>query len=222
MQSVGQTNNRNGRPPGSRNRRTEEIWRLLEARGDKDPIDFLSNYVSNGPDEGLRVAAANYILPYKHSKCGPTPAPRYVDDPISIPDFANIQEAQNFLADIARRAGAGELELASANDISNLVKNWVMSVTAQDELQLKIAKEAPQGPQEIHITGGLPPLPGTSINMSNEPMNGHNGHVIDHVPNNSENGQTVTPSLPQSDEPQANLHSPDDGLICATLTPIQI
>ena len=136
----GSSGNPNGRPPGSRNKRTTEIWEILEQRGDKDPLDFLSDLVTNGKDEGLRVAAANYILPFKHSKRGPTPAPRYVEDAIAIPDFANIQEAQNFRADIARRSGAGELELQSALDISTLVKNWILSVTAQDELQLKIAK----------------------------------------------------------------------------------
>ena len=112
-------------------------------------------------------------MPYKYSKRGTLQAPRYVEDAISIPDFTNIQEAQNFLADIARRAGAGELELASANDISNLVKNWVLSVTAQDELQLKIAKEHPQGPQEIRIEGGLPELPGTNVIMPH--INGASG-----------------------------------------------
>ena len=118
---LGQTNNPNGRTPGSRNKRTEDVWKASEARGDKDPLDFLSALITNEATEaGLRVAAANYILPYKHSKRGPTPAPRYVDDPITIPDFANIQEAQNFLADIARRSGAGELELQSALDVSTL------------------------------------------------------------------------------------------------------
>jgi hypothetical protein len=79
-------------------------------------------------------------MPYKYSKRGTLQAPRYVEDAIAIPDFASIQDAQNFLADIARRSGAGELELQSALDISTLVKNWILSVTAQDELQLKIAK----------------------------------------------------------------------------------
>ena len=104
----------------------EDVWKALEARGDKDPLDFLSALITNDLTEpGLRVAAANYILPFKHSKRGPTPAPRYVEDAIAIPDFASIQEAQNFLADIARRSGAGELELQSALDISTLVKNWI-------------------------------------------------------------------------------------------------
>jgi hypothetical protein len=202
---LGHTNNPNGRPVGSRNRRTNEIFNRLEARGDLDPADHLSSIVTdpNKPAE-LRAQAANFLMPYKYSKRGTLQAPRYVEDAIAIPDFTNIQEAQNFLADIARRAGAGELELASANDISNLVKNWVLSVTAQDELQLKIAKENPQGPQEIRIEGGLPPLPGTNVIMDDTALGRRNGKVIDHAQNDSVNGQVVSSALAQSDEPPAN------------------
>ena len=145
-------------------------------------------------------------MPYKYSRRGTLQAARYVEDAIAIPDFTNIQEVQNFLADIARRAGAGELELASANDISNLVKNWVLSVTAQDELRLKIAKENPQGPQEIRIEGGLPALPGTNVIMDDTALgrvNGNNGKVIDHAPNDSVNGQVVSSALAEFDEPPA-------------------
>jgi hypothetical protein len=101
-------------------------------------------------------------------------------------NFKSVQEALDFLASISQRAGAGELELQSANDVSNLVRNWIMGVTAQDELQLKIAKENPQGPQEIHIVGGLPPMPGTAILPGDSQLNGNhviNGHkTIDHEP----------------------------------------
>ena len=95
-----------------------------------------------------------------------------------------MQDALDFLAGITRRAAAGELELQISTDISNLVKNWILSVTAQDELQLKIAKENPQGPVEIRIEGGLPSLPGTDIlpgdsQLNGPRMNGH-GPVIDH------------------------------------------
>lgn len=94
----------------------------------------------------------------------------------------NVQAAQDFLAEIAHRAGAGELELQVANDISNLVKNWILSVTAQNELDLKISASNGGSDQTIHIVGGMPALPGTNINMAKEPMlNGHaNGHVIEH------------------------------------------
>ena len=125
------------------------------------------------------------LLPYRYSKLGSSPAPRFVEDAIQVSDFKSVEAAQDFLAELARRSAAGELELQCATDISNLVKNWVLSITAQDELQLKISKENPQGPQEIHIVGGMPALPGTNIIMDKEPslngsaINGH-GPVIEH------------------------------------------
>jgi hypothetical protein len=86
------------------------------------------------------------------------------------------------------------------------VKNWVLSVTAQDELQLKIAKENPQGPIEIRVTGGLPTLPGTNINMASEPsINGFtNGQVIEHdgtraLDDGSATDESSTTSSPEPD-----------------------
>ena len=177
----GNNSNPRGRPKGSLNRRTQEVLDLI--KDNKDPLVAPSELITNNQDPSVVATASSILAPYLHSKRGTLQAPRYVKDAIAIPDFTNIQEAQNFLADIARRAGAGELELASANDISNLVKNWVLSVTAQDELQLKIAKENPQGPQQITVTGGLPSLPGTDIIPGPSLLNGHNGHgaVIDHA-----------------------------------------
>ena len=169
------TRNPNGRPVGSRNRRTKDIFDRLEARGDLDPADHLSAIVTNpNKSKELRAQAANFLMPYKYSKRGTSVAPRFCEDAIAVPSFTSIQEALDFQAEIARRAGAGELELQISQDISNLVRNWVLSVTAQDELQLKIAKENPQGPQEIRIIGGMPALPGTNVIMQAEPsLNGH-------------------------------------------------
>jgi hypothetical protein len=57
-----------GRPKGSRNRRTKEIIDRLQARGDLDPIDFLSTIVTNEEEpKELRVQASNVLLPYLHS-----------------------------------------------------------------------------------------------------------------------------------------------------------
>ena len=186
------------------NRRTQEVLDLI--KDNKDPLVALSELITNNQDPSIVATASSILAPYLHSKRGTLQAPRYVEDAISIPDFTNIQEAQNFLADIARRAGAGELELASANDISSLVKNWVLSVTAQDELQLRIAKENPQGPQQIHILGGLPDLPGTAVIMDETAV----GRVIEHNHNGHEYGHNVTPPLPQSDQPQPNPLSSQD------------
>jgi hypothetical protein len=168
-----------GRPKGSVNRRTQEVLDLIKERGDTDPLVVLSEIASKSQVPEHRISASNILAPYLHSKRGTIPAPRYAED-IQVPHFVSIQEAQNFLADIARKAGAGELELQCANDISNLVKNWILSVTAQQDYELKLAAQG-GGDATIRITGGMPALPGTNIDMRNE-LTSTNGHVIDHVP----------------------------------------
>ena len=55
-----------------------------------------------------------------------------------------------FLAMLSQRAGAGELELQSALDVSTLVKNWILSKQSSEELELKrLAQGADHGDQRI-------------------------------------------------------------------------
>jgi hypothetical protein len=68
-------NNLGGRPKGSRNRRTQEIFDIFEARGDKDPIDVLSDLITHTSNEKLKVQACNILAPYKHSKRSTAPTP---------------------------------------------------------------------------------------------------------------------------------------------------
>ena len=37
------------------------MFDLLESRGDRDPIDFLSDYIQNCKDEALRIQAASIV-----------------------------------------------------------------------------------------------------------------------------------------------------------------
>src|SRR6516164_412506 len=86
-----------GRPKGSRNKRTEEIFLRLAQRGYKHPADILSELASDTsrPAE-LRATCANMLLPYMVSKKGATPASRFVDQQIEVPNFQTIEEAQAF------------------------------------------------------------------------------------------------------------------------------
>jgi hypothetical protein len=69
----GQSGNPDGRPVGARNRRTQELWDRLEASGRTDPADYLASVVDDEKaDAGLRVTAANALMPYKYSKRGLT------------------------------------------------------------------------------------------------------------------------------------------------------
>ena len=92
----GQVANPNGRPVGSRNKRTKELLEMLEARGDKDPLDFLSDIITNGTDPVLKVQAAGIAIKYSHSQIAATPAPRYVEHPITLPDFTAVEDGEFF------------------------------------------------------------------------------------------------------------------------------
>jgi hypothetical protein len=161
----GQSGNPAGRPKGSRNRRTVEMFELLESRGDKDPIDFLSDYITNGKDDNLKVQAANIVAPYKHSKQSTTPAPQFIPEPITVPNFASIEEAETYLASLPLLLGKGELDSQTALELSQLIRNWISAKFDHEELQMRLAAHGGYAEQRITIHGGLPPLPGTNITM---------------------------------------------------------
>jgi Family of unknown function (DUF5681) len=184
----GQSGNPNGRPKGSRNKRTQEIFEVLEGRGDKDPIDYLSEVVTGGTDEALRITAANYLLPYKHSKRSSAPTPRFIETPVTVPAFHSVQEAEAYLAHLPVLLGKGELDSQSALELSTLTKNWLDALYARQEYDLKLQAQGGGSEQTITITGGLPRMPGHEglIMPGDDPnkrLNGHNSHgpVIEHA-----------------------------------------
>ena len=147
----GTTPNPRGRPPGSRNKRTQELLDLIQSRGDKDPLDFLSEVISgNGeyPAE-LKVTASNILAPYVHSKRGALVAPRFIGEPVQVPDFQTTEDAEKFLADLSRRVGLGELDFQSGLDLSTMTKNWISAKYEREELQLKIAAQGHPGQDPI-------------------------------------------------------------------------
>jgi hypothetical protein len=64
----GVASNPTGRPKGARNRRTQEVLDLIEGRGDKDPLDALSEIVTINKDAAIVATASNILAPYLHSK----------------------------------------------------------------------------------------------------------------------------------------------------------
>ena len=213
----GQVSNPNGRKPGSRNRRTQEILDQIKAKGDKDPLIALSEIITTSENPDYRISASNILAPYLHSKRGTLPAPRFLDTPIEVPQFNTVQEAETYLAHIPVLLGRGEIDSQTALERSTLTKNWLDAIYAHQEYDLKLAAQGGGSDTTIRIEGGLPSLPGTNINMAKEPlMNGHNGHVIDHQPATQsipavDNGQGPSPTatecaasddaLPEGQEP---------------------
>jgi hypothetical protein len=176
-----------GRPPGAVNRRSEELRRRLRDRGDVDPADYCSSIVSSEtePTE-LKLAAANYLLPYLYPKRGAVPTPRYVEESIDIPQFTHLSDAEQFIAKVAALTARGELDIQTALELSTLAKNWIDSQYAREELSLKqINAGTSDHEQIIRIEGGLPPLPGSNITMP----------TLEHGP--ATNGHALEPPVPQ-------------------------
>src|SRR5215471_1059055 len=170
-----------GRPKGSRNKRTAEIFNRLENRGDLDPADLLSSIVTNNqePNE-LRIQAAGLLMPYKYGKHGSIPPPRYIDEPIQLPEPTTIEQANKNIAYISNLKAQGLIDLDFANSLIADNTTIANNLIAEEELKFKLYP-----PEErdttIHIKGGLPQLPGCE-NLIMPQLNGHatngNGHAL--------------------------------------------
>jgi hypothetical protein len=188
----GQIGNPNGRPLGSRNKRTKEIIQLIIESNNKDPLITLSEISSNDPDSAIRATAANMLAPYMHSKMQSTPAPRFVEESFDIPTFTHLSDAEQFLGRIAALVSSGSLDIQTGLELSTLAKNWIDAQYAREELAIKqINAGTTEHEQVIKVTGGLPALPGTNITMPT--LDGHaNGYGA------------LEPPVPQIDSPGTN------------------
>ena len=178
-----------GRRLGSRNKRTAEIFNRLESRGDLDPADLLSSIVTNNEEpKELRIQAAGLLMPYKYGKHGSIPPLRYIDEPVQLPEPQTIEQANKNIAYISNLKAQRLIDLDFANSLIADNTTIANNLIAEEELKFKISPPETRD-TTITITGGLPPLPGTRIDM---PMldchatNG-NGHAalappIDAVP----------------------------------------
>jgi len=171
-----------GRRPGSRNKRTAEIFERLESRGDKDPADLLSSIVTNNEEpKELRIQAAGLLMPYKYSKCGTAPVQVYIDVPLDTPEFTHLSDAESFLAKIAALVAHGQLDFQAGQSLSALAKNWLDAQYLREELAIKqINAGTTEHEQTIRIEGGLPALPGTNVTMpvlDGKPAT--NGHALE-------------------------------------------
>src|SRR5215468_8415541 len=160
-----------GRPAGSRNKRTAEIFHRLESRGDLDPADLLSSIVTNPQEQQeLRIQAAGLLMPYKYGKHGSIPPLRYIDEPVQLPEPVTIEQANKNIAYISNLKAQGLIDLDFANSLIADNTTIANNLIAEEELKFKLYPPE-QRDTTIQITGGLPALPGTRIDMP--VLNGH-------------------------------------------------
>jgi hypothetical protein len=214
----GQSGNPDGRKPGSINKRSnEELWHRLEARGDRDPADILSE-IANGKDEpkALVIAAAIGLMPYRYSKRGLTSEPPplvYNTTPIDLPHPA-VAEIADTIANIEYLAALhrdGKLDQAAFE--AQVAAQRLARDGLIEQAKLLVAQGGPKD-QRIVIEGGLPPLPGCDIDMGKEPIAALKAaaaypHVVAAYPHvvNGEKARegTILPPVPVIPHPESPL-----------------
>jgi hypothetical protein len=189
-----------GRPTGSRNKRTEAIWAKLEKRGDLDPVEYMSSLVANPktPPE-LRLAAATALAPYRHSKCGLTPQPVplvYVEHPVELPHPRTTCVAHTLanIEHISALRRTGKLDQDTADRL--VAEQRILRDGLIEEAKLLVAQGGPRE-QTIRVEGGLPPLPGTNVDMSSELIAVVNGAAV--------REGTILPPVPVIPHPESPL-----------------
>jgi hypothetical protein len=198
-----------GRPAGSRNRRTEELWKWCEEQKHTDPAHYLSTVVNDeaAPRE-LRALAANYLLPYKYSKFGTTPPTRYIENALTLPRATTVEQANENISRISEMKALGQIDLDFADSLISDNRTIANNLIAEEELKLKYAgSPLASKEQTIRIEGGLPPLRGTNVIMpevngaygQHSTLNGHSAPVIDHQPAADAPGAQGPPPTEQTD-----------------------
>ena len=150
-------------------------------------------------------------MPYKYSKCGTSPVLRFIESPITVPEFSHLSDAESFLAKIATLMAAGELDFRSGLELSSIVKAWIDSQYQREELQFKI-NPPEERDQVIKIQGGLPVMPGLEGVVMPQ-LNGHatNGHDVlaPPVPQLESSGKESVSSPTNSGSPLAPNGAPE-------------
>ena len=208
----GNSANPNGRPRGSHNKRSAEIYYGLAERGDLDPADFLSSIVTNPnkPDE-LRIQAANMLMPYMHSKAGVLPAKLFVKYQINLPypNPTKIDQVRDNIVYLTTLKLTEQIDTATADNLILDQRHLHDSILEETKL---LYSQGGSADVQIHISGGLSPLPGTDIIMPQ--INGVIDAVavdtpppaptdLDHV-DQPPQSTTIDPVANQASTPDAN------------------
>ena len=199
---------------GARTKATARKVAELNARGDLDPLDYLSSLVTNpNTDAVLRAQAAQAIMPYRHSRMGNTPVPPepvFFDPETEFhpphPEPRSVEEVNSNITYIHQLKLAGKLDQAWANDLIN--DQRIIGNNLLDHAKLLLAQGGPTN-QVIEIRGGLPELPGTDIILPN--MNGAKtidaqGNLIAQPPPNPD----PKPSIPGDTSLPVNHEDPHE------------
>jgi hypothetical protein len=170
----GHAANPRGRPRGSGDRTPRNVWDILRNRGDRDPLDVLSEFASSQlVDPNLRIAAVA-LAGYRHGKRPPL---RFVEGITGLKAPTTIEEARQYLARLAYLVAEGRIDLDGAAAIREQLQSYVdATVGAEVDQRLRVLEELARGQAArggfggaVTVVGGMPVLPGceTTLIMPN-------------------------------------------------------
>jgi hypothetical protein len=159
----GQSGNPKGRTPGRRNAKTRAV--LEKLNGVADALALLGEMVASAEAPlALRVTAATALAPYQYPK-----APRLLRKKIDLPEPVTIEDATANIARIGVFAAARRIGLDEANDLVNFQKAYIEArIGCELEQRIATLEHALQNAHinlGVSVVGGMPPLPGTTIDM---------------------------------------------------------
>jgi hypothetical protein len=132
-----------------------------------DPVLYQHKLLSDESlPTGLRANIAASIAPYYRPKLGSITPARMIETPIEVPAFQTVADAEKFLLRITNLVATGKLSLDSGMDLTTIVRTWISAKHQATEVEIKQANASiGTGRLDIHISGGLPSLPGTEVIM---------------------------------------------------------
>jgi hypothetical protein len=176
----------------------------MKEMGHEEAVLYLSKVVNDPQIEAsFRITAAASLAPFQTPKLQALPYPRFVEIPFEVPtSFAHVSEAETFLAKIALTVAAGKLDIQTGQELSAMIKLWIDSQYAREELQFKMFPPE-EREQTIKIEGGLPVMPGHE-DLIMPAINGRelNGHALEALP--------VAPAPGPGDDP-SGANAPSTG-----------
>jgi hypothetical protein len=146
------------------------VWELLRSRGDRDPLDVLSEFASSQLVEpNLRIQAAVALAGYYHGK---RPALRFVEGITGLKAPTTLEEARQYLARLAFLVADGRIDLDGAAAIREQLQAFIDSVVGSDvDQRLRVVEEMVRQQADrgygatVIVQSDMPRLPGTESTL---------------------------------------------------------
>jgi hypothetical protein len=152
------------RRKGSLGKTPANVWKLLAERGDRDPLDVLSEFTSsNCVDPALRIQAATALSGYRHGKRS---AQRWISNITGMDAPRSVEDATAYIARISELMVTGKIDVDAGAAVVGTLQSYIDAKVGSDleqrmqAAEVLIAELLRRGVgAAVVVEGGMPPLP---------------------------------------------------------------